>query len=117
MAWPSQLVHHLGVVVEGVGELQPVGHPTLAKALVVRRNDAVLVGQLRDEISEHMRRRREAVKQQKNGSILRPCFTIEHVHAINFDGIVSGASRIRFVHRLREHRYVHCQQHKAQQHK
>jgi hypothetical protein len=51
----GELVDHVGEVVEGIGEFIHRRHVALAEAWIVGCNHMIAVGQLRDQVAEHLR--------------------------------------------------------------
>ena len=78
-----QRIDHVGIMGEAVGELAMVGCVALAKARIVRRDHMIAIGQQRDQVAEHVRRRREAVEQQHHRAVGGAGFAIEHLDAID----------------------------------
>jgi len=87
----GELVDDSGQVVKGVLELIHSGGGAVAEAGVVGRDDAVLGRQRGDEIAEHVRRGREAVKQQDGGRVGGPGLAVEDVEAVHPRGAVVHA--------------------------
>ena len=80
-------VDHVGDVLEGVGELVPrrlLGHP---EARQIGRHDMIVVGEFRDQVSEHVARAREAVEQQNGRASLVAGLAIEHLEAVYIDEV------------------------------
>src|SRR5262249_14715888 len=72
-------------VVEGVSELVPWRHRAVAEAGVVGGEQAVAVGQGRDQVAEHLRAGREAVQQEYCRRVLWPGLAVEDVQVTDLD--------------------------------
>ena len=70
-------------VVEGVLELAHTRRIAVAEPDVIRRDDMKLVRELRDQITEHMRRAGKTVQQHDGWRLFGPCLTVEHLEAAN----------------------------------
>ena len=82
----GEAVDDVGDVVEGVGEVAARRHVRLAEARQIGRDDVEAVGQQRDEIAEHVARRREAVQQQQLRRIGGARLAIENLEAVHIGG-------------------------------
>jgi hypothetical protein len=82
---------HLADVLEGVGESVAVGLLGHAEAGQVRGDDVKLAGQIRDQVAKHVAGAREAVQQQHDWSTRVASRTVEHLEAIDVDGIEANS--------------------------
>src|SRR5262249_33070865 len=74
---------------KGVLELLPVGRLREAEAWQVGRDHVKAVGQGWNEITEHVRRRREAVQQKNGGSSFWSGFAIKNLQAVDGGMLIS----------------------------
>ena len=81
-----------GDVVERVGEAAPRRHVRLAEARQVGRHDVETIGQMRDQIPEHVARAREAVKQQQRRCVGGAGLAIRDLQAVHIGGAVFDRS-------------------------
>jgi hypothetical protein len=89
----EQSVDELAEAIEGVGEPGAIRHVALAVARIIRRDDAVTIRKRRDQIAEHVRRRRKAVQEQHDRRLRGPGFAIKDVHAVDLGGAVMRDGR------------------------
>src|SRR5262245_62515919 len=81
-------------VVEGVAELGPFRHVRLAKPGQIGRNHTKSVGELRDEIAEHMACSRKAVQQKECRTVRATGLPVEDFHAVDGCSPVSDLSHL-----------------------
>ena len=84
----EQAVDEFPEAIEGVSKPGAIRHVALAVARIIRRDDAVTIRKRRDQIAEHVRRRRKAVQEQHDRCLRGPGFAIEDVHAVDLGGAV-----------------------------
>jgi hypothetical protein len=82
----QKAIHEFGDVAERVFELVVVGRSALAESRIVRCDHMIAIGEQRDEIAEHVRRRWETVHQNKCGRVGGPSFAVEDVRATDVLG-------------------------------
>src|SRR5437879_3216902 len=77
----GEAVDDIGNMIERVSELAPRRHLRLTKAGQIGRHQMKAIGEMRDEVTEHVARARETVKQQQRRRIRRPCLAVEYLQA------------------------------------
>ncbi len=82
----DEISHHFGHVFKGVLENIVAGGIGKAKARQVRRNDMVVVGQLRNEITEYVAGGWKAMQQQHGRLLWIACFPVENLETIDRPG-------------------------------
>src|SRR5258705_3207444 len=88
----SEAVNSPRDVVDGIAELGPFRHVRLAKAGQIGRSHMKSVGELRNEIAEHVACSWKAVQQQDRWRVLRPGFAIEYSYAVDIHLPVSDCT-------------------------
>ena len=88
----GEAVDNAGHVTERVGELVPRWHLRLSEAGQIRRHDVKAVGELRDEVAEHMTCARETMKQQQRRRVLWTRLAIEELQAVDVDRTIGDGS-------------------------
>jgi len=81
-------------VVEGVAELAPLRHVRLAKPGQIGRNHMKSVGELRNEIAEHVACSWKAVQQKECGSVGATGLAVEDFDAVDGYSPVSDLSHL-----------------------
>ena len=93
----GEAVDRLGNLVECIRLMRHVG---IAKARQIGRDDMESIGELRDEVAEHVAGGREAMQQEQLRGALSARLAVEHVAAVDLGGaIMDGghdASSFRF---------------------
>ena len=84
----EQAMDQLFEAVKRVGEFRTIGHVALSVTRVVRGDHVIPIAELRDQVSEHMRRGREAVQQQHDRGVARSCFPIKDLDAVDHFGSI-----------------------------
>src|SRR5262249_60992352 len=79
-------------VVEGVAELGPFRHVRLAKPRQIGRNHMTSIGELRNEIAEHVACSRKAVQQKECRSVRATGLSVENFDAVDGYSPVSDLS-------------------------
>src|SRR5215813_8963980 len=79
----SEAVNSLRDVVEGVAELAPFRHVRLAKPGQIGRNHMKSVGELRNEIAEHVACSWKAVQQKQRRSVRATGLPVEDLNAVD----------------------------------
>src|SRR5262249_8538044 len=88
----GETVDSLRDVVEGVAELGPFRHVRLAKPRQIGRNHMKPVGELRNEIAEHVACSWKAVQQKECGSVRATGLPVEDFDAVDGYSAVSDFS-------------------------
>src|SRR5215471_19768692 len=83
-------VDDLGQVLKAVAELFAVGRIGKAETGKIGRDQVIAVGESWNEITKHVRRRGKTVQQQDRSAILRTCFAIENLGAVDDGLLISG---------------------------
>jgi hypothetical protein len=82
-------------IVEGVAELGPFRHVRLTKPGQIGRNHMKSVGELRDQIAEHVACSRKAVQQKECRSVRKTGLPVEDFDAVDGYAPVSDLSHLR----------------------
>src|SRR5512142_230678 len=83
----EERVDQSGEVVERVAIFVRAGLVAVSEAQIVRCDDAEFRRELRDKITEHMRRRREAMQQDDGRRVGRSGLAIENLLPLN-EGVI-----------------------------
>src|SRR5258707_12472750 len=78
-----KISHYFGQVLKGVPKTLPVGGIGEAKTREVSRDNVVAIAEGRNQVAKHMRRGREAVKQENRWFASRPRSAIETIVAVS----------------------------------
>src|SRR5262249_19659152 len=81
----SEAVNSPRDAVEAIAELGPFRHVRLAKPGQIGRHQMKSVGELRNEIAEHVACSWKAVQQQKGRCVLRPRLPKEDIEPVDID--------------------------------
>src|SRR6516162_11004249 len=76
-------------MLERVFELSSIRSVRESETRQIRSDDVIAVPQERDQVPEHVGRRRKAVQEHKGGSFGVAGLPIEDVDAVDFDGAVT----------------------------
>src|SRR5262245_2336867 len=82
-------VHDVSEAIERVSELGPAWRGGESEARQVGGDHVEVVPQGRDQVAEHVGRRRESVKQEQRGGRVGPRFSAEDLQAVHIDEAVS----------------------------
>src|SRR6185437_9400123 len=86
----GEMVHDLGVIVEGVCEFLRVRPVAMPETGIIRRDQAIPVREPCEERLEHPRRRRKSMQQEKRWGILRSSLSIENRQAVDLQGAIES---------------------------
>src|SRR5262245_4898241 len=84
----------VGEVIERIPELRPVRGVGEAETGQVGGDDVVVVRQGRDQVTEHVGRGWEAVKQEQRWRRVGPRFSVEDLEAVHLDDAVSRPAHL-----------------------
>ncbi len=82
----EQLVDHPGKMIKRVVEARPVGYCAVPESRIVRRDDVILVRELREQVAELPRRRGEAMQQEQHRRIRGPRLAVANIDSFH-DGV------------------------------
>src|SRR5437762_12603438 len=90
-----EVIHDLGVMIEGVRELLRIWPVTVSEARVVGRDKVIVIRESSEEWLEHPRRRRGSVQQEERRRVLRACFPIKDGEPIDLYRAIGGRTVAR----------------------
>src|SRR2546428_5385333 len=87
-------VDDVGEVIEGVPEPRPVRRLGETEARQVGGDDMIVIRQGRDQVAEHVGRRRKSMKQEQRRRRVSPRFSVEDLETIHVDEAVPRLAQL-----------------------